>query len=736
MKVLLLISTRGFFGAENAVLELAKQLLLSEFEPHIGIIENTSGLHRDLQEAAQKNNILFKIFSCSGKFDLRTISEIRNYTREKKIPLIHSQGYKSNIYALLSTINTKTKKMSTCHNWSENSVKMKLYMYLDKLLLNKFDKIIVVSEALKKELSDSKIPLRKISVISNGIEASRFDASVDVRQIRKSLSINEDEYVVGTVGRLTEEKGHKYLLKAVRTILKIYPKTKFLIVGEGPLRKRLEFLSKKLEIENNVIFTGIQKDIPSIIAAMDIFVLPSLDEGLPMALLEAMAARKPIIASNIGGIPKAVQNDQTGLLIRPADVEQLSEAILKLLGDKEKASFLAKNGYDKVKNEFSSKKMAEKYITEYKAQFANEKKLYKTVIVEISGRGGICHYTYNLSQELSKISNTTLITAKDYELKGQQRGFDLLEMFKRFKTNPFFPFFFIRAIRDATTIHFQLSQFPLFVLFLINLSRFFSRAAIIVTSHNVISHEYKENENSIYKKIYQKSDKIIVHSLYARGLLKTNFTISDSKIAIIPHGNYLFFNAGLSFSGRGGEVKKTVLFFGFIRKYKGLMCLIRAFAKVNKALPDSKLLIVGKPVEPFDEYRKEIERLHLDGNVEMNLEYVHFSKIKEYFERAGLVVLPYLEIAQSGILQLAYAFGKPVVVTNIGGLNEYVEDGNNGFIAPVNNADILAEKITAIMKDPVLQKKMGECSLELAHTKYSWGKVALDTIKTYEDAHA
>jgi len=210
------------------------------------------------------------------------------------------------------------------------------------------------------------------------------------------------------------------------------------------------------------------------------------------------------------------------------------------------------------------------------------------------------------------------------------------------------------------------------------------------------------------------------------------FKLPINKIAVIQHGNYMFFNDSKELEPAVISKEKTVLFFGYIRKYKGLQYLIQAFAKVRESLPEAKLLIVGKPVEPFDIYQKEIESLNLKDNVETNLEYVPFEKVKEYFNRAVVIVLPYLDISQSGIVQLAYGFGKPIIATAVGGLPEAVEDGKSGFVVPPQNVDTLADRIKTLLNDLSLQKSMGEYSLFLAKTKFSWDAIAKETIALYE----
>lgn len=355
-------------------------------------------------------------------------------------------------------------------------------------------------------------------------------------------------------------------------------------------------------------------------------------------------------------------------------------------------------------------------------------------LVEIAGKGGICHYTYNLAQALSKNKVAEVSTAIIYELEEKPRHFRIKRVFNRLKTNPFKVLGYIYELRRNSphVVHFQLSQYPVFVLVLIWLIKNFTSCRIVVTSHNVISHEQKKWEKTIYQQIYYKADKIIVHAEYSKKLILDCFKMPSDKIAVIQHGNYMFFNDNTVLEPAVIFKEKTVLFFGFIRKYKGLQYLLQAFVKVKKVMPEARLMIVGKPIEPFDIYQKAIEALNIKDNVEINLEYVPFDKVKEYFNKATVVVLPYLAISQSGIVQLAYGFGKPIIATNVGGLPEVVEDGESGFVVPSQDINLLADRISTLLKDSELQKRMGEYSLSLAKTKFSWEEIAKETMKLYE----
>ncbi|MCG2711693.1 MAG: glycosyltransferase family 4 protein [Candidatus Omnitrophica bacterium] len=356
----------------------------------------------------------------------------------------------------------------------------------------------------------------------------------------------------------------------------------------------------------------------------------------------------------------------------------------------------------------------------------------KIIMVEIAGRGGICHYAYNLSLELGQSTQIMLVTGKDYELKDKKRNFELVEMFNRLKTNPFILFELTRIFKDKEVdiVHFQASQYPVFVLLLACLGKAAGKK-IVITAHNVVSHENKIWEQWIYRKLYEMASGIIVHARANKEELLKMFRVDEVKISVIPHGNYMFFSS----TDKNTLVdtdENSILFFGYIREYKGLIHLIRALKIVTDKIAKAKLLIVGRPVENFQKYRDEIEKLQLKNNVELRLDYVPFEEVKDYFSRAAVVALPYEKIYQSGVLQLAYGFGKPVVVTDTGGLPEAVEHGENGFIVPVGDIEALAKALINVLLNVELKEKMGKRSLELAETKFSWSHAAGLTKNLYD----
>jgi len=338
------------------------------FSPVVGVFKNLHNPRLEVARVAELHNLPVEVFPCNGRVDVSTIRLITKTLKTQKIDIIHSHGYKSNLYAVAASAGKTVSRIATCHNWLGDDRKMKLYARLDKAFLNRFDKVVAVSDSVEKEILKHNISPAKVLVIPNGIDLDRFISGRKTDTLRREFGIDPKCTIVGTVGRLSEEKGHTHLLHGAQKVLRTYPDVVFLIVGDGPLRQDLQ--DKALQVgrggsDNPFLFTGFRDDMEEIYSLLDIFVLPSLTEGLPMVLLEAMAAQKPVVATRVGAVPRVVQDGHSGLLILPGDVESLAEAIMDLLKDSQRAQHLAQKGYERVRDHFSAKRMAEKYIKVY-----------------------------------------------------------------------------------------------------------------------------------------------------------------------------------------------------------------------------------------------------------------------------------------------------------------------------------------------------------------------------------
>jgi len=374
MNILQVISSGGFFGAENVVLQLASELRKKDFcMPVVGVFENLKAPHLEVSEVCLKNGIQTHMFTCRGRVDIKTIVQLRRFIQDHNIEIIHTHGYKSNLYSYFASIGLQTRRVATCHNWLGDDFKMRFYAILDRFFLRQFDRVVAVSEEVMEKINDSGISSDKVSMVKNGIYIDRFSHSNSVNKIKDDLRIDSKSNVIGTVGRISMEKGHRTLLNIASKIIEHFQGTVFLVVGDGPLRNDLqrEFSSSSIN------FTGIRDDVDKLYQCMDIFVLPSLTEGLPMVLLEAMASKLPVVATRVGDVPKVITDGDTGILVEPGDKEGLKEALLYLLSNKDIAIEMGQKGYEKVKEHYSSEKMTDEYLKIYQDVLKNNRRLRK-----------------------------------------------------------------------------------------------------------------------------------------------------------------------------------------------------------------------------------------------------------------------------------------------------------------------------------------------------------------------
>jgi len=269
--------------------------------------------------------------------------------KKLNIDLVHSQSRTTLVLGSLLSRYLGVGHIFTCHGFFKPKLSRRIFPAWPK-------KVIAISQEVKEHLvQDFKLGPQKISVINNGVDIASFGDFSGRAQARASLDI-QDAPLIGIIARLSDVKGHIYLLRAMPGVLEKYPAAKLLIVGEGKMQERLIREADDLHINKNVLFLPEVKNTRDALAAMDIFVMPSLQEGLGLALMEAMAQGLAVIGSAVGGIKTLIQDDATGLLVKPADSVGISAAILKLLDDAGKRKRLGESARKFISDNFAQDK--------------------------------------------------------------------------------------------------------------------------------------------------------------------------------------------------------------------------------------------------------------------------------------------------------------------------------------------------------------------------------------------
>jgi glycosyltransferase involved in cell wall biosynthesis len=272
--------------------------------------------------------------------------------KEEHIDLLHSNSRTTQILGNLLNKTCGIPHVFTSHGFFKNRFFRKLFPCWP-------DAVIAISEPVKEHLiEDFHIDQKNVFVIHNGIDTEKYQIQNQKSkiEIKKELGLS-DAVVVGIVARLSDVKGHQYLIQAMPGVLKSTPQAQLLIVGEGKMKDELVKTVENLGIDKNVFFIPAVQDVRTVLSVMDLFVMPSLKEGLGLALMEAMASGLPVIGSNIGGIRSLIKDGINGLLVEPADADSLAYNILRLLTNPDQAKSLGEAAQIFIKENFSQEKM-------------------------------------------------------------------------------------------------------------------------------------------------------------------------------------------------------------------------------------------------------------------------------------------------------------------------------------------------------------------------------------------
>lgn len=338
IKICYIIGTLETGGTEKQLYLLIKNLDKEKF--CTTVVSLRDGRMRNDFEKITKLYVLKKRW----KFDLKILFDLVRIMKKGRFDIVHSFLFTSNTWGRIAGICAGVPVIIA----SERSIdlwKKPIHIFVDIVLGYFTDKIVCNSFTVKKHYERKlKKVAKKLIVIRNGIELKQLPDSIETGE--------KKEKIVFTASRLSPEKGIVYLIYAAKKILEKRKDIKFLIAGDGELRQKLENLANEYKISNNVIFLGYQENVQQFICVSDVVVLTSLWEGLPNILLEAMAMKKPVVATNVGGTAEIVKDGENGFLVEPCDVAGIAEKIEKLIDDENLSKSMGEKGYEFVRGNF------------------------------------------------------------------------------------------------------------------------------------------------------------------------------------------------------------------------------------------------------------------------------------------------------------------------------------------------------------------------------------------------
>lgn len=353
IEILILITELGIGGAQKLVAQTAEGLNRNKYEITVACLYQAGYWAKWLES----HGISVLDLKMRSKFDFHVLTRLASHVRSKEIRLINTHLFHANLVGTMIGKRVDVPVIiSTRHSDEIGGRRREI---INRLTVPFRDHTIAISDSvMRTELKRSGVNPLKISTITNGIDTNEFLKSDEhlIASIRNEFDLSNDDIVIVYIGRIVPEKGLAFLLNAVRLLKPKCYDTKVLIIGGGTAESEVQSMVAKNNLQDSVILGGIRTEISEILSIGDIFVLPSLWEGLPLGLIEAMAAAKPVIATAVGGVPEIVINEKTGLLVPPADSESLAEAILTLLKDPARARQMGEAGRNRAIEHFDIKR--------------------------------------------------------------------------------------------------------------------------------------------------------------------------------------------------------------------------------------------------------------------------------------------------------------------------------------------------------------------------------------------
>jgi glycosyltransferase involved in cell wall biosynthesis len=308
------------------------------------------------------------VYHIEHKYDVRVVLPLAKIIRNGNYDIVHAHLFPTGFFiALASLLVPKTKYIYSEHSVNNRRRQYRLSKVLDRFIYSRYNRVIAVSEAVRDELVGWLPELAwKTRVITNCIEPDDFLVSANqIQTLRYELGIGDDVKVILYIGRLQEIKGPDVLLKAIHLINSSEKPIRLLYAGSGPMKEKLVDQAAAYSLSDRITFLGLRTDVPILLHLADLVVIPSRWEGLPMVLLEAMAACRPVIATEVGGIPEVIENGVNGLLVPPDNPYSIAEKILLLLNSSEISENIGNNGLKRVRERYTTEIAVKKLLDVY-----------------------------------------------------------------------------------------------------------------------------------------------------------------------------------------------------------------------------------------------------------------------------------------------------------------------------------------------------------------------------------
>ncbi|MDP3920511.1 MAG: glycosyltransferase [Candidatus Omnitrophota bacterium] len=753
-KILFLITGLTVGGAEKLLLQHLRCLDRSRFEPIVATLychnKLSGGEGDDLHPQFAEFDVPVRELAMRHKLDFSVLERVRKLLLEEKPDILHTHlamadwigrvvGHFCRVPLIVGTLHA----VEPWRKWFPlNLIDLGTSRWADALI------------AVSEEVRDGIVRLQgldasRIHIIPNGIDYPTADNS-ERSKIRRSLNVPEDALVIGTLGRLDESvKGHGTLLEAAKSLAVKHDRFHCVFVGDGPSRSHLEKQAAGLGLANRVTFAGMRQDVAPWLSAMDVFVQPSHQEGLPLAVLEAMAAGRPIVATRVGGIPEVIKDRHTGLLVEPKDSNALATAVTEIVEDHALAGRLARGAQAHFRKHYDMRHLINKIQSFYEEQLRKktDKRVKVLEVVTSLDTGGVTTYLENLWRFLpaDRFDVSVASGLEDFQAD-RARSLNMphhpVALVKRIH-----PWKDVQAVWQLCRlirrerigmVHTNMAKADWVGALA---ARLCGVKTIVSTAHGATT---VTPGPSLAQSVFDFIEKVTYRCLHTHVISVSRATsehltrkkaISWGRLSTVWNGmNCDEESAPLERAAMRDKLglkadQPVVTMVGRLKYPKAPEVLLESMRKLATKRPDLACLIVGDGPDAAS-LKKRVCDYGLEKNVQL---LGHRQDVRDILHASDLFVLSsYSEGLSLSVLE-AMAQRLPIIATRAGGNTEIVADGTTGLLVTPGSESELTRAIESLLTDAERRQRLGNQAWERLQTHFDARSQAKKTERIFQN---
>ena len=698
----------------------------------------------------------------SGRYDLTATKRLAKVLRDEHVDIVHTHLKHADLVGGLAARLAGVPSVSTLHVIDIPTSRMHRLRVKAAIVGRRFlsSAVIALSSAQRRWYAQYAGSAAPIVVLPNGVVEPQVTR--DRAVIRGEIGIPDDRLLAVCASLMRPEKGHADLVEAVRLLPADVPLV-VALAGDGPLLADIRStVDSDPVLGERIRLLGFRSDVPDLIAASDFVVQPSLEDALPTSLISSLAGARPIVATNVGGIPDIV-GPGCGLLVgagRPAALSSgMAHMATMIRTDADALAATRHAARERYETHFSAGVWVENLRALYEQVLRREpvSTTRSIALVEFPPSGGLFQFSLQLGEALARAGESVeLITGPSPELDSREpdcrvlsilptwhptAGTNLPELLRKGRR-------VIRAGQHTAAWGVLLAhlvrtrpgvvvwsawRFPSDGWGVRAVRRILPNSVLVLLAHEPRPLVEQPGQDGLYKTsalmtralgpAYAALDVVFVLGESAKRILLETWPIT-APVNVIPHGDEgIFVSPDMPSAASTGPL---ALCFGTVTAYKGVDTLFRAWPAVRAGVPDAELVVAGALGPDMDESQLRADVARLAG-VTLRLGYIPVSDVASYFAPARCVVLPYKRSSQSGVAHLAFTLGRPVVATRVGDIPDVVGDEISGLLVEPDDAYALAAGLIRLLTDPGLAEIMGKAG-EQSLAGASWDEVGAQVL--------